>query len=146
MQSTFTRFAFGMSLMYTVIFCVFFATNAVGAQNEPAVIMHTLTVEVEHESGKDITVHVGQAGEINEFVFTLEQAIEPQFIESELSELEPAVLEAVKGALLRINRSEVLVNSKRVDEVAVEWVTELCNDTNADCESIIALSKDDKLQ
>ena len=103
--------------------------------------MHTLTVNVEHESGKDITVHVGQAGEINEFVFTLEQAKDAKFIETQLADLEPAVLEAIKGALLRIHRSEVLVNSDRVDEVEVQWVNELRNDTNADCESIIQVTK-----
>ena len=105
--------------------------------DEPKVTMHQLTVEVEHESGKDITVAVGQAGEVEEFVFSLAQAKDAEFVASRLSDLEPPVLEAVQGALLRINRSEVLVNSERVDEIEVEWVTETCNDTNADCESII---------
>ena len=103
----------------------------------PQITMHQLTVEVEHESGKDITVAVGQAGEVEKFVFSLAQAQDAEFVASRLSDLEPPVLEAVQGALLRINRSEVLVNSKRVDEIEVEWVTETCNDTNADCESII---------
>lgn len=114
-------------------------TKAQTAQQSgtPQITMHQLTVEVEHESGKDVTVAVGQAGEVEKFVFSLAQAKDAEFVASRLSDLEPPVLEAVQGALLRINRSEVLTNSERVDEIEVEWVTETCNDTNADCESII---------
>ncbi|HAQ49375.1 MAG TPA: hypothetical protein DCR37_10065 [Glaciecola sp.] len=156
MLSTYATIALAVSLSSSIIISSFFSSDA-AAQNvsiadaqlepktepktEPKIIMHTLTVNVEHESGKDITVHVGQAGEINEFVFTLEQAKDAKFIETQLADLEPAVLEAIKGALLRIHRSEVLVNSDRVDEVEVQWVNELCNDTNADCESIIQVTK-----
>lgn len=111
------------------------------AQEQSHTTMNKLTVEVEHESGKDIQVQVGQAGELTEYVFTLAQIQDPQFIESQLADLEPAVLEAVKGALLRINRSEVLANSDSINEVDVEWVTESCNDTNADCEVIIKAQK-----
>ena len=157
MLSTYATIALAVSLSSSIIMSSFFSSYA-AAQNvsiaaaqpepktEPKIIMHTLTVNVEHESGKDITLHVGQAGEINEFVFTLEQAKDAKFIETQLADLEPAVLEAITGALLRIHRSEVLVNSDRVDEVEVEWVNELCNDTNADCESIIQVTKsnDDK--
>lgn len=117
-----------------VIGCIFL--NTVYAQ-VTELTMHQLTVEVEHESGEEVTIEVGRAGETEIFVFSLAQAKDSQFVANQLSDLEPPVLEAVLGALLRINRSEVLVNSERVDEVEVEWVTETCNDTNADCESII---------
>lgn len=112
-------------------------TQTVLKSDTPQITMHQLTVEVEHESGNDVTVAVGQAREVEKFVFSLAQAQDPEFVASQLSDLEPPVLEAVQGALLRINRSEVLTNSERVDEIEVEWVTETCNDTNADCESII---------
>lgn len=120
------------------VFCVLMMGGILStpalAQDESNVIMHTLTVEVEHESGKDIKVQVSQAGEVNVYQFSVAQSQDPQFVESQLTDLDPAVFEAVKGALLRINRSEVLANSDSVNEVDVEWVTETCNDTDVGCE------------
>ena len=126
-QSSFIR-------MLLITFIVIGGMSQVKAQNDPQPIMNTLKVAVEHESGQDIHVKVEQAGETEVFVFTLEQANDAEYVDEQLMGLEPNVLEAVKGALIRINRSEILTSSDKVKDGEVQWVDELCNDINADCE------------